>query len=167
MSTVARTSPKAGGMTAADWIILAGAATYLGWTVAPNWYRVGGGTAFGIPLPSYTFNGWRGTTMFAALAAIGAIAWLGLRLGGVRPGTLEPTVVDLILGAGGLVLTLLGPILRPATGLGEASVSWALPVATLIALAWAYGALRKYRERRSSQRSRAVGGSGFAERVRP
>ena len=155
-------------MTVADWIILGGAGAYLAWTIAPNWYRVGGGNAFGIPLPSYTFNAWRGTTMFAALAAIAAVAWLGIRLGGIRMGSaVDPSVVDLILGAGGLVLTLLGPILRPTTGLGEASVSWALPVATIIALAWAYGALRKYRERRSSQRSGAVGGSGFAERVRP
>lgn len=162
-----RISPKTARITAADWIIFAGAGSYLAWTVAPNWYRVGEGKAFGIPLPSYTFNGWRGTTLFAALAAIVAVAWLGLRLGGVRLGTLEPTIVDLILAAGGLVLTLLGPILRPTTGLGKASLSWALPVAMLIAALWAYGAQRKYRERRNAHRSRAVGGSGFTAGVRP
>lgn len=162
-----RTSPKTVSITAADWIILAGAGSYLAWTVAPNWYRVGEGTAFGIPLPSYTFNGWRGTTMFAALAAVVAIAWLGLRLGGIRLGVVEPTSVDLILAAGGLVLTVLGPILRPTTGLGKASSSWGLPIAIIIALLWAYGAQLKYRERRSSHRSRSGGGSGFTVGVRP
>jgi hypothetical protein len=155
-------------MTAADWIILAAAGTYLAWTVTPNWYRVGGGRTFGIPLPSYTFNAWRGTTMFAALAAIAAIAWLGLRLGGVRPGgAIDPSAVDLILATAGLVLTVLGFILRPTTGLGQASASWALPAAILIALVWAYGAQRRYRERRSSQRSGAVDGSGFTAGARP
>lgn len=155
-------------MTTADWIILAGAGTYLAWTVTPNWYRAGGGRAFGIPLPSYTFNAWRGTTMFAALAAFVAIAWLGLRLGGVRLGAaLDPGAVDLILAAAGLLLTVLGLVVRPTTGLGKASVSWALPVAILIGLLWAYGAQRKYRERRSSQRTGAVDGSGFTTGVRP
>ncbi|HZA26445.1 MAG TPA: hypothetical protein VE915_02200 [Actinomycetota bacterium] len=163
-----RTSPKTGRMTAADWIILAGAGTYLAWTVTPNWYRAGGGKAFGIPLPSYTFNAWRGTTMFAALAAILAIAWLGLRLGGVRiGGAVEPKVIDLILGAAGLLLTILGLVLRPTTGLGEASASWALPVAIVFALLWAFGALWTYRERRSSRSSSAVDGSGFTSRARP
>jgi hypothetical protein len=155
-------------MTAADWIILAGAGTFLAWTVTPNWYRAGGGTAFGIPLPSYTFNAWRGTTMFAALAALVAIAWLGLRLGGVRLGAaFDSAAVDLILAAAGLLLTVLGLVLRPTTGLGKASPSWALSVAILIALVWAYGAQRKYRERRSSQPSGADGGSGFTTGVRP
>jgi hypothetical protein len=150
-------------MTAADWIILAAAGTYLAWTVIPSWYRAGGGRAFGIPLPSYTFNAWRGTTTFAALAALVAITWLGLRLGGVSLGAaLDPSAVDLILAAVGLVLTVLGLVLRPATGVGTASASWALPAAILIALVWAYGAQRKYRERRSSQRAGAVDGSGFA-----
>lgn len=155
-------------MTAADWIILAGAGTFLAWTVTPNWYRAGGGKAFGIPLPSYTYNAWRGTTMFAALAAFVAIAWLGLRLGGVRLGAaFDPAAVDLILAAAGLLLTVLGLVLRPTTGLGKASASWALPVAILIALSWSYGALRKYRERRSSLRSRTASGSGFTTGVRP
>lgn len=149
-------------MTAADWIILAGAGTYLAWTVAPTWYRAGGGKAFGIPLPSYTFNAWRGTTLFAALAAIVAIAWLGLRLGGVRLGAaIDPSVVDLILAAAGLLLTLLGLVLGPTTGLGNASASWALPVAILFALVWAYGALLKHRERRSPHRSTGDAGAGF------
>jgi hypothetical protein len=155
-------------MTVADWIILGGAGAYLAWTIAPNWYRVGGGNAFGIPLPSYTFNAWRGTTMFAALAAIVAVAWLGIRLGGIRlDSAVDPSVVDLILAGGGLVLTVLGPVLRPTTGLGKASASWALPVGIIIALLWTYGALRKYRERRSSPRSGAVAGSGFADGARP
>lgn len=155
-------------MTVADWIILGGAGAYLAWTIAPNWYRVGGGNAFGIPLPSYTFNAWRGTTMFAALAAIVAVAWLGIRLGGIRLGSgVDPSVVDLILAGGGLVLTVLGPVLRPTTGLGKASASWALAVGIIIALLWTYGALQKYRERRSSRRSGAVAGSGFADGARP
>jgi hypothetical protein len=155
-------------MTPADWIILAGAAAYLGWTAVPSWYRAGGGRAFGIPLPSYTFNAWRGTTTFAALLAVVSIAWLGLRLGGVRPGArIEPSVVDLILAGAGLSLTLLGLVVRPTTALGEASVSWALPVAALLAVLWAYGALLKYRERRSSRRVGSMAGDGFTTGVRP
>jgi hypothetical protein len=160
--------PKPGGMTAADWIILAGTGAYLAWTVTPNWYRAGGVRAFGIPLPSYTFNAWRGTTTFAALAAVVAIAWLGLRVSGVRPGAaIEPGAVDVILAGAGVVLTVLGLVLPPTTGLGEASASWAFPIAILISLAWAYGAQKKYRERRSSQPSSAVHGSGFTTGVRP
>jgi hypothetical protein len=155
-------------MTAADWIILTGAAAYLAWTVVPAWYRAGGGKAFGIPLPSYTFNAWRGTTMFAALIAIVAIAWLGLRSGGARVWAgLGPSVVDLILASTGLVLTLLGLAVLPATGVGKASASWALPAGIALALLWAYGALRKYRERRSPDRSTTTGGSGFTTGVRP
>jgi hypothetical protein len=155
-------------MTAADWTILGGTGAYLAWTITPDWYRAGGGKAFGIPLPSYTFNAWRGTTLFAALVAIVAIAWLGIRLGGIRVGAaVDPSVVDLILAAGGLVLTVLASVLRPTTGVGKASASWGLPVAIIIALLWTYGALRKYREHRSSRRSGAVSGSGFTERVRP
>lgn len=163
-----RTSTKTGGMTAADWIILTGAATYLAWTIVPAWYRAGGGKAFGIPLPSYTFNAWRGTTTFAALVAIVSIAWLGLRSGGVRLGAgTVGSVVDLILAAAGLVLTLLGLAMPPVTGVGRASVSWALPVGIVLALLWAYGAARKYRERRSSGRSSPMAGSGFSTGVRP
>lgn len=155
-------------MTAADWIILTGAATYLAWTIVPAWYRAGGGKAFGIPLPSYTFNAWRGTTTFAALAAIVSIAWLGLRSGGVRLGAGTATsVVDLVLASAGLVLTLLGLAVPPATGVGTASVSWALPVGIGLAALWVYGAVRKYRERRSSDRSTPIAGSGFSTGVRP
>jgi len=165
---VGTTSTKTGRMTAADWIILTGAATYLAWTIVPAWYRAGGGKAFGIPLPSYTFNAWRGTTTFAALVAIVSIAWLGLRSGGVRLGAgTGRSVVDLILASAGLALTLLGLAVPPATGVGTASVSWALPAGIVLALLWVYGAARKYRERRSSDRSTPIAGSGFSTGVRP
>lgn len=155
-------------MTAADWIILAGAGTFLAWTVVPHWYRAGGGKAFGIPLPSYSYNGWRGTTMFAALLALAAIAWLGLRLGGVRLRiSIDPGSVDLSLAGAAFLLTLLGFVVRPATGLGTASPSWALLPAALLAGVWAFGAQRKYRQRRSSIRATPVPGSGFITGVRP
>jgi hypothetical protein len=155
-------------MTAADWVILVGAGTFLAWTVVPHWYRAGGGTAFGIPLPSYTYNGWRGTTMFSALLAVVAIAWLGLRLGGPRLRiSIDPRSVDLTLAGAALLLTLLGFVMRPATGLGTASPSWALPPATLLAGIWTYGAQRKHREGRRSMRSTPAAGSGFITGVRP
>lgn len=155
-------------MTAADWIILAGAGIFLAWTVVPHWYRAGGGKAFGIPLPSYSYNGWRGTTMFAALLAPVAIAWVGLRLGGLRLRiSIDPRSVDLALAGAALLLTLLGFVVRPATGLGTASPSWALLPAALLAGVWAYGAQRKYRQRRSSIRATPAHGSGFITGVRP
>jgi hypothetical protein len=155
-------------MTAADWLILVGAGTFLAWTIVPHWYRAGGEKAFGIPLPSYTFNGWRGTTMFSALLALVAIAWLGLRLGGIRLRvSIDARSVDLPVAGAGLLLTLLGFVVRPATGLGTASPSWALPPAALLAGIWAYGAQRKYRERRRSMHSTPTPGSGFIKGVRP
>lgn len=159
-----RPSTRTGRLTAADWVILTGAAGYLAWTVVPHWYRAGGGKAFGIPLPSYTFNAWRGTTTFAAILALVAIAWLGLRRGGVRLSTrTDPTTVDLLIGTAGLGLTLLGLALPPAAGVGTTSVSWAFAVGVLLALVWSYGALRKYRERRRLGHS----AGGFDTRVRP
>jgi hypothetical protein len=165
---VGRSSTRTPGRGAGDWIILAGAGGYLAWTAVPHWYRGGGGKAFGIPLPSYTFNAWRGTTTFAALVALVAVAWVGLRRGGIRlwAGT-DPSIVDLLLGTAGLALTLLGLALPPDTGVGTASVSWAFPVGIGLAVIWAFGAFRKYREHRSFARSASMPGSGFDGRVRP
>lgn len=163
-----RSSTRTGGPTAADWVILTGAAGYLAWTVVPHWYRAGGGKAYGIPLPSYTFNAWRGTTTFAAVLALVAVAWLGLRRGGVglRMRT-DPATVDLSLGTAGVALTLLGLALPPAAGVGRTSVSWAFPVGVVLALVWFYGALRKYRERRRLDHVAMAAGSGFDPGVRP
>jgi hypothetical protein len=164
---VAQSPTRTGRLTAADWVILTGAAGYLAWTVVPHWYRAGGGKAFGIPLPTYTFNAWRGTTTFAAVLALVAVAWLGLRRGGVRLARTDPATVDLLLGTAGLALTLLGLALRPAAGVGTTSVSWAFPVGVLLAVVWSYGALRKYRERRRFDQSAREGGSGFDRGARP
>lgn len=135
-------------MSGADWIILIGAGTYLGWTVNPNWYRIRDGNAFGIPLPSYTFNAWRGTTMFAALAALLAMIWVGVRLGGPRLHVaLDPSLLDAVLAGLGLALTGLALVLRPRTGLGNASPSWGLVIGVVLAGVWLSGALWRYRER--------------------
>lgn len=162
------TATTRAGLTASDWIILAGAGGYLAWSIVPYWYKAGAEKLFGIPLPGYTFNAWRGTTTFAALVALVAVAWVGLRRGGIRlrAGT-DPSIVDLLLGTAGLALTLLGGALPPDTGVGTAAVSWAFPVGIGLALIWAFGGFRKYRERRSFARSASMPGSGFDGRVRP
>jgi hypothetical protein len=152
--------------TAADGVVLAAAAAFLGLSLVPGWYRVGGGEAFGIPLPSYTLNAWRGTTMFAAFLAILGLAWIGLRAGRVSPRVgVEPSVVDAALAGLCLLLTVLGTMIRPDTGLGRASPSWALSVAIIAAVVWLYGALRRYREARTAGAS--SWGSGFTGERRP
>jgi hypothetical protein len=161
-----RTSPTS-RFTAADGAILAGAASFLVLTVVPSWYRVGGGKTFGIPLPSYTFNAWRGTTLFAALLALVGLVWVGLRAGGVRPKIgADPSVVDPALAGLCLLLTFLGTVLMPDTGLGRASPSWALFVAIIAAAVWLYGALWRYREARRA-RFASSPGSGFTGERHP
>lgn len=135
-----------------DGIILTGALGYLGWSLVPAWYRAGGGTQFGIPIPATNFSGWRGTTLVGIAAAILAIVWVGIRL--ARTG---PAAIDLALGACGLVATALGAVVRPAVG----SWSWGLAVGLLLACVWAYGAQWRYRE------GRIRGGHGFGGDPRP
>jgi hypothetical protein len=153
-------TPATRRFTAADVVILAAAAAFLGLTVVPSWYRVGGGKALGIPLPSYTFNAWRGTTMFAALLALLGLAWIGLRAGRVGPAVAADSVIDAALAGLCLLLTVLGTVITPDTGLGRASPSWALSVAIIAAGLWLYGALWRYREARKAGAA-SSGGSGF------
>ena len=131
-------------LSTADRLIAGGAGLYFIWSFLPVWYKFGIGDILGVPGATTYFNGWGGVTVISAILSLLALAWVGMRVAGVGLNlNVKPGLIDLALGALGLLFTLLGLIVKRA---GVAGFAWGLFVAILLALVWAYGAYMKYNE---------------------
>ena len=131
-------------MSAADRLIAGGAGLYFIWSFLPVWYRFSLGDIFGVPGGTRYFNAWGGVTVIAAILSLLALVWVGIRIAGVALNiNVKPGLIDLALGALGLLFTILGLVVKRE---GVAGFAWGLFVGILLALVWAYGAYMKYNE---------------------
>lgn len=157
MNAAPRRDPQA-GPTRADALVAGAALAYLVWSFVPRWYVAEPGRLLGIPVPGYRFNAWGGPTAPAAVIALVALAWVGLRVGGAR--LAGGSLGDLLLAGAALLLTVVGLLLgRPATT-GTASASWGLWVGLGLSAAWAAAAWWRLRRARSGRFVHIPGG-GF------
>lgn len=155
-----RARPPGARPVLADGLIAALAATYVIWSAVPRWYTAEGRQVLGIPVPDFRFNAWGGLTRIAALLAIIAVAWVGVRLGRGKVGPVDAPVIDVALAGPASLLTAVGGVAgRPATT-GTASASWGLWVGLALALAWLGAAGWRLRRARS-EREVPIPGGGF------
>ena len=128
-------------MSNADKLIAGGAGLYLIWSFLPVWYKFEFATVLG--LEGTSLSAWRGVTFLAALLSLLALVWVGMRIAGVNLNlNVKPGLVDLVLGGLGLLLTILGLLVKPALH----GVSWGFFIGIILAIVWAYGAYMKYNE---------------------
>jgi hypothetical protein len=121
-------------LSTGDKLILGGAGVFFIWSLLPVWYKAG----------PFSYNAWGGVTVIAALMALLAIAWVVVRLIGIRINlNVKPGLIDLGLAGAGVLFTLLGLVVKRY---GIVGFSWGLIVGLLISLGWAYGAYMKYSE---------------------
>lgn len=107
-------------------------ALYIVWVFLP-WYTTAAGGVSGFRLP----------TVLAWLGAVVALVGVVLSLSDEPPETPgTPGAFHMYLGIGGLVITILGMVLKP-DGTGY---SWPSLVALGLACAWAYGGLMWHNE---------------------
>lgn len=150
--------PVERGRIGHDAVILLGAMLFLLAAFVAGWYRAGGDEAFGIPIPTYSFNAWGGATFVAGVAAAVAVAWVLLR----RLRVLRETtgLVDLALAGTGVLFTLLGLAIDRSTPAGSAGSSWGFALGIPLGLLWLGGSLLRYRSLRGGERQPAD--HGFA-----
>lgn len=131
-------------------LVAVAAGAYLAWSFVPVWYRASGVTVGGVRLPPVQLNAWGGPTEPAAVLAVVAAAWVGARAGRElrRPGAVVS--VDAALAVAALLLTVSGILFRREGPLGGAAPSWGLAVGVVLAAAWAFCAVRTFREAAAS-----------------
>jgi hypothetical protein len=122
---------------------------YLGWSLVPAWYRSRGGPVAGATLPPASLNGWGGPTAMAAVVAAIATSWVGLRTGREVRRRTRLVMVDTVLAAAGLSLTLAGFVLGRPGAFGAARPSWGLFVGLGLSAVWAFGAVWALRHARA------------------
>lgn len=143
-------------------IVGGGAAAFIVWTFLPVWYSCCeyGGLSTGDLLGGGTvgMSGFRFPVMLAFLCALAALAGVVMTaLGTSMNLPMKAGTLQLAVAGAGLVLTILGLVIKPGSFGVSASASWGLFVGIVIAGVWTYGAFMWHKEPEAATGSDAAG----------
>lgn len=123
-------------------IVGGSAAVFVIWTFLPLWYRACTPSIQGFGGGCAGVNGFRFPIIIGFLAAIAALAGVVMTAMGTKMPEMQikPGLVQLILGAVGVVATALGILIKPGAFGFSVPIGFGLWIGLVVSLVWAYGA---------------------------